>query len=520
MIFSQSPPRFRRVATSIALFVADTVVDDDEIHSLTAAADAQIARGDGVRRDQTGTSCEVPVEGNDPVLETLRRRIAEAFGFENAQGATMRFRRYRPGEFHPLHVDEFQIDGDDLVATAMLWLSDTGAGGETVFPAALPAPLLLEPRRGRLAVWLNYHPDGTVDTAAMHEAAPVLRGEKVTLTAFLYAKAGTVPAFAAGLTPEENVPGVRTRPVASLVQNSEFQEKPGAGGRFVCVNDDVPAITVALLRDACERLGVAYVEVETSGFSFLDTPPLAPGDMLYRPAVSAAAMRVEQHLWVPGVATFHTEPDGMFFSPFNAHGLFARAGVPIPRTFPVMSADRPTLRALVRAVGGFPVILKVPGWSRGIGTVRVGGFAELFSVADYMLAQGSSPLLCQYIDRAEHWRITVIGDQAVACYRNIMEEDDFRTYGSEDPADFPAQTPPALAAVAIAAVRACRMEFGGVDVLEAPDGRLYVLESNYPCYFGQAQVVAGVDVAGAMVGHLRAKAMAMEMKRHGIVSCS
>ena len=30
--------------------------------------------------------------------------------------------------------------------------------------------------------------------------------------------------------------------------------------------------------------------------------------------------------------------------------------------------------------------------------------------------------MCQYIDRAEHWRVTVVEDRTVACYRNIMEE--------------------------------------------------------------------------------------------------
>ena len=186
--------------------------------------------------------------------------------------------------------------------------------------------------------------------------------------------------------------------------------------------------------------------------------------------------------------------------------LMERAGIPLPRTLPITTPDRSVLRALVDAVGGFPVVLKVLGWSRGVGTMRVGGYPELFSIVDYMLAQNSNPLMCQYIPDAMHWRVTVVGDRAVACYRNVLDEDDFRTHGSEDPADFPDHVPEPLAAVAVATVRALKLEFGGVDVLEAPDGRLYVLESNYPCYFGQSQVVAGKDIAGAMLEHLLAKA--------------
>ena len=68
-------------------------------------------------------------------------------------------------------------------------------------------------------------------------------------------------------------------------------------------------------------------------------------------------------------------------------------------------------------------------------------------------------------------------------------------------------TPPdGLEELAVRAVHSIRREFGGVDVLEHPSGRLYLLEANFPCYFGQAQDVIGVDIAGAMVEELQAKA--------------
>ena len=50
-------------------------------------------------------------------------------------------------------------------------------------------------------------------------------------------------------------------------------------------------------------------------------------------------------------------------------------------------------------------------------------------------------------------------------------------------------------------------EFGGVDLLRHPGGRWYLLEVNMPCYYPHAQEVAGVDIAGAMVDHLHAKAL-------------
>ena len=42
-------------------------------------------------------------------------------------------------------------------------------------------------------------------------------------------------------------------------------------------------------------------------------------------------------------------------------------------------------------------------------------------------------------------------------------------------------------------------------MLGHPSGRLYVLEVNMPCYFPQAQLRGGIDIAGAMIDHLQAR---------------
>jgi hypothetical protein len=91
----------------------------------------------------------------------------------------------------------------------MLWLRKPECGGETRFPNASPSGLLLEPRRGRLAVWLNYLADGSTDPFAMHEALPVIDGTKITLTSFVYAPIDAVPKFASRLQGETEIDGIR-----------------------------------------------------------------------------------------------------------------------------------------------------------------------------------------------------------------------------------------------------------------------------------------------------------------------
>jgi glutathione synthase/RimK-type ligase-like ATP-grasp enzyme len=116
------------------------------------------------------------------------------------------------------------------------------------------------------------------------------------------------------------------------------------------------------------------------------------------------------------------------------------------------------------------------------------------------------PLLSAYIPDATHHRVIVVGETAVAAYENPVREGDFRSVPSDDPHVYTAQVPPSLASVAVAATRAERLAFAGVDLLVHTSGRVYVLEVNYPCYFPQATLGGDIDVAGPMLDHLIARA--------------
>jgi hypothetical protein len=273
--------------------------------------------------------------------------------------------------------------------------------------------------------------------------------------------------------------------------------------RLYYVNDDVPEVTTEQLKGACSKRGIEFIEVYAPAFLFDPASQLVPGDLLYRAAISMASMRVEQFLFADGVSTFYAHPDGVFFGYTNAPLLFQRAGLPVPRRFALVSPNRELIRRHVKAVGGLPVIVKLPG-SGGIGTMKVETFPALFSLLDLLSSQKQQPAVCAFIDQAVHWRLIVVADRVVACYRNIPEDDDFRTYASSDKTDF-VDPPAAMAELAIRAVKVLGLEFGGVDILEHPSGRNYVLESNFPCFFGQPQIVAGIDVAGAMLDYLIAK---------------
>jgi hypothetical protein len=149
----------------------------------TPRADLRVAWDTGL----AGRSGELPVT-SDPVLGELATRIETMLGFATGlPDQCFRFRRYAPGDYHPAHVDCHEIAGQHLVATALVYLTDALDGGETVFPEALPGPLVFAARRGRLAIWFNYTPDGQVDRRSRHRSEILRRGTKSTLAYFVYA---------------------------------------------------------------------------------------------------------------------------------------------------------------------------------------------------------------------------------------------------------------------------------------------------------------------------------------------
>jgi len=191
------------------LYVADGFATDEEIARMLAVAadrDDLTRRGVAMKHDTTGFSFEMPVPG-DPCLEAYVARLHATVGMTNDFGNTLRFRRYAIGELHPPHLDCYRIGDLCLVATALLYLNDTAAGGETTFPRAVPKPIAVRPRKGRLVVWFNHYPNGLEDPTAWHESTPVTEGEKATLTAFIYKPieyaAVRVPAVAAAARAEE-----------------------------------------------------------------------------------------------------------------------------------------------------------------------------------------------------------------------------------------------------------------------------------------------------------------------------
>ena len=90
------------------------------------------------------------------------------------------------GEGHRPHVDAYTFEDTRLAVSTLLTLIQPEEGGETRFLDARPTPLAVQQRRGRLIAWTSTLPGGADDPASRHDGAPVVRGAKAVLLAFVY----------------------------------------------------------------------------------------------------------------------------------------------------------------------------------------------------------------------------------------------------------------------------------------------------------------------------------------------
>ncbi|KAG8333015.1 Prolyl 4-hydroxylase, alpha polypeptide [Homalodisca vitripennis] len=74
------------------------------------------------------------------------------------------------------------LDGNRL-ATFMIYMSDVGWGGHTVFP---DLQISVRPKKGAALFWYNLHHDGTIDYRMRHAACPVIVGTKWVLNKWLH----------------------------------------------------------------------------------------------------------------------------------------------------------------------------------------------------------------------------------------------------------------------------------------------------------------------------------------------
>lgn len=258
---------------------------------------------------------------------------------------------------------------------------------------------------------------------------------------------------------------------------------------------------VELLRAACKKLKIRFQPVDPLSFDFSRPSPVKKGDVVYRLSRGKLLRFFEDYLVRPGSVTFYRDEGSRKPDPF----LLEKSGIPVPKTFFPAASDPRQLEVYAKRLGGFPIVLKALGGTRGMGVMKIDSLSSLVSMADFLLQQGRFFILRQYLPVKTSARFIVLGEKVVASIEYVATDRDFRTNSGKNLNVRAKKYPKTVEDLAVRAVRAMGWEFGGVDIL-IHKGKPHVSEVNFPCNFVRAQHVLKQDIALQMVKYLQAKA--------------
>ena len=185
--------------------------------------------------------------------------------------------------------------------------------------------------------------------------------------------------------------------------------------------------------------------------------------------------------------------------------LLAREGISLPVTgFAHSTKDVP---ALVKAVGGAPLIVKLLEGTQGIGVMLIDSDEAARSVIAAFRQVNADILVQQFIGDAEgaDFRALVVGGEVIAAMRRKAAPGEFRANLHRGGTAVPVELSKEECEVAVRAARAVGLYVAGVDLLRSQRGPL-VIEVNASPGLEGIEGATGVDVAGAIVRFVEQRA--------------
>lgn len=187
--------------------------------------------------------------------------------------------------------------------------------------------------------------------------------------------------------------------------------------------------------------------------------------------------------------------------------LMTRAGLPIPRSAVIARPE--ALNAAVYAVGGLPVVVKLIRGTQGRGVLLARDLATIQAVLQRAQELGRQALVQEFITEAGgcDLRVIVVGDRCVAAMERRAGAGEFRAnlhLGGQARA---VRLDEETSRLAVRAAQVHGLAVAGVDLLPSKRGPLLIEVNSSPGLEGIEQAT-GVDVAGAVIGHVEQLVMA------------
>lgn len=180
--------------------------------------------------------------------------------------------------------------------------------------------------------------------------------------------------------------------------------------------------------------------------------------------------------------------------------VLTRAGLPLPRSFVI--EDLETFADAVEKLGGYPVVWKAPYGTFGMDVHLVPSFEEGQRIFDtYFKAQSATNFLIQeFIEESggRDTRVFVLEGKVLASMERQAQAGEFRSNVELGASTYAVEIDESMETLAIAAVDALGLDYGGVDIVQSKRGPL-ILEVNANAGFKSLEETSGVKVAEALI---------------------
>ena len=271
---------------------------------------------------------------------------------------------------------------------------------------------------------------------------------------------------------------------------------------FYCLHDAYyPGVAerIESLKNACSKRQVRFFDMDCSTFNHLEVPQLSENDMMYN--VARGGEEMENLFLHTGVKTFYKDPPLFIFKNSDTVKyslIHSKQDLPAPKTVFHSTNEDGLLRAYTKFLGGFPLVLKTYGGTRGVGAIYISDHKNLKSIADLLVSRNEAFILREYIQAQEIARLIVIGNKVIASNAKQIPRGDFRS-SVQNRLPEPKIYNEDIQHLAVKASHSANFLNCGVDILIDQSGEPFLLEVNMPHDFTTTEKSTGIDIAGAMI---------------------
>lgn len=241
---------------------------------------------------------------------------------------------------------------------------------------------------------------------------------------------------------------------------------------------------IDLIKEACNKKNIHLLCIDSLNFDYSNIPTLRKEDALFN--FARGSQTLENLLLNKNVTTFYIKNPqlNLLRSSTDWSIVHDKLRFQSPKTIFHLTADRLLLKKYIDHLGGFPIIIKVTGGTRGIGTIKIDGWQNLISTVDYLITTGDNFIMREFIHADYGARVMVLGNEIILCSKFYFQENDFRnapilSATKYDHLEIDEQTKN----ICIEAVKSVNLEMAGVDILFDKDNKPYLLEINFPTGF-------------------------------------